>query len=128
MTVKELSFLVGKDRKTVLLKIRELLPDIETQERKKIILNDEQTSVILNAFTESHRILQKTDQKITRVLHLTQRHDVKYDLSAAALEKLSKIMTDVELKRYIDHVIKLDTAITGPERLEEPDGEKKNGE
>lgn len=131
MTIKELADLTGKDRKTILLKIKELLPDLEIAERTKINLNDEQAHIILNAFPEPPRYLQKTAQKITRVLHLTQRHDVKYDLSAAALEKLSKIMTDDELKAYIHHVLDLDTQITasqGPKQIEKPkeDEEKQN--
>lgn len=131
MTVKELMQISGKDRSTIIGKIKELLPDYEIKERKKIILNDEQVDIILNALPVPSRIQQISGQKITRVLHLTQRHDVKYDLSAGALEKLSKIMSDEELKEYIHHVMDLDTRITGSQeikKLKKPDEDEESEE
>ena len=129
MTVRELMTISGKDRSTIIGKIKELLPDYEIKERTKINLTDEQADIILNAFPPQTRILQNTVQKITRVLHLTQRHDVKYDISAATLEKMSKYLSDEEIRAYILHVMDMDKqklASQAPKQIEKPgeDGEK----
>jgi len=118
MTVTEIAQITGKSRDTILKMIHDLLPKKEITAKRKIVLNKEEVEVLLGALEPDYRIQQKTDEKKTKVLHLS----IKRDLNAATLKEMSKYLSKEEIREYILQT----THITGFKQLEEPEEEKKD--
>lgn len=97
MTVKELMDLTGKNRETVLAKIKELLPDLEIKPRTKLLLSKEQSEKIIDVLMPSDRILQKTVEKTIRIVHNTQ----KIELTGSLIKEMGKYLSRDEMRDFL---------------------------
>lgn len=97
MTVKEIMDATGKNRETVLQKIHDLLPDLETKARTRITLNKEQSEKIIDVLMPSDRILQKSVEKTVRIVHNTQ----KIELTGSLLKEMGKYLSKEEMRNFL---------------------------
>jgi len=97
MTVKEIMDISGKNRETVLAKIKELLPDLEIEPRKKITLDKEQAEKVIDVLMPSDRIYQKSVEKTVRIVHNTQ----KVELTGSLLKEMGKYLSRDEMRDFL---------------------------
>ena len=113
MTVTEIAKVCGVGRDKVLKTMHDILPDKVIEPRKKIVFTQEETEKILEVLQPKFSILQKSDEKQSKVLHLS----IKREVNSRTLKELAKYLSPEEIRQYI-----IDTArITSFKQLEEPE-------